>query len=123
MCKSRVYKIKLDLLNHLVHDVRRFKNISALDASVYKQFKVHNKKAYRGSSRVRANCMQKTVGLMERQQRGDRPTISAEVARRSQILVHNMVCRGMEEGTTLLQPVWTVCLDEPVMSDAGGEKR
>lgn len=69
----------IQLLDNLLRAVKRFRYISVSDASVHKQFPFHFKKAYRGSSRSRLTCVQKTFMSMGRQRRGERPKMSTKV--------------------------------------------
>lgn len=56
-CTSRVYTMKVHVLNHLLKDVRRYVDILFLSASGYEQYEVHIKKAFRGSSRRQSTGM------------------------------------------------------------------
>lgn len=67
---SKFYAMKLHLLYHLLNEARRPADIFPMNASVYEQFNVHIRNAYRGLSRRRGARMQETVCLIERQQRG-----------------------------------------------------
>lgn len=67
---SEVKNMTFPLQIHLEEYNRRFWDISVLDASVYEQCNVHIKKAYESSSKRRAIHMQKTLMLMELQQKG-----------------------------------------------------
>lgn len=78
MCTSGLYKIELQILDHLVEDIKRFWDIFVSEASVYEQFNVHIRKAHRRSSRRRATRMQETDKLMEEQEEGERPTVYTE---------------------------------------------
>lgn len=51
--------------------VRTLGNISVVNVSVYKQFNVTMKRAYRGPSRRRPTRMQEAVTLMELQERSE----------------------------------------------------
>lgn len=62
--KSGLYKMKFHHWHHLVKDVRRFRDISVLDASAYEHLNVHIKRSYRGFSRRHARGMQNAVILM-----------------------------------------------------------
>lgn len=79
VCTSGLYTMKLYMLHHLLEDVSSFGNMSVLEAAVYKQFDVHIKRAYQGSSRRCATDMENTEMLMERQQPDTQHTLFTEV--------------------------------------------
>lgn len=57
---------------------------------------------------------------MERQQKIVLPRMSVWVESSSPAVVHERVARFIEEGGGIVQPTWTVCLDEIVSFFAGG---
>lgn len=46
VCNSQLYTMKLNLLESLLEDDRKFGDISNFDDTIYEQFNSHNKKAY-----------------------------------------------------------------------------
>lgn len=106
--------IKFHFLYRLMEDDRRFGDVSFLELSAYGQFTVHIKRAYQGSSMRFAARIQETVMYMERQRSGEQHAMSTEPMTSSQSIVHLMFSRCMEEGGRLLQPIWSVCLDDTV---------
>lgn len=76
------------LLNHSVADVRRFWDVSALNASAYEKFNIHIKRPNRGTFRRRVTRIQEKVMLLEPQGTDERRTISTEVRSSSQSMVH-----------------------------------
>lgn len=88
VCTSIVYTMNFHFLDHLVEDLKRFGDVSVLDASLYKQFRVHKKTAYQESSRRKAARMQRAAMLMKRQQRRARPRFSTDVESSSQSVVY-----------------------------------
>lgn len=80
--------IKFHLLDNLMEDSRRLWYIFVFNASVCEQFNVHIKNACQRSFRRRVGRTQKIAGLLERHQRGDKPTMSTAVEGSLQIAVH-----------------------------------
>lgn len=118
VCMSILYKMKFQLENHMVKDVRKFEDLSVLDVSSYERFNAHSNTVYKESSRGRAPRMQKTLMLMTRKQRGERYKMSTKIESRSQSVVHRRYSKYMEVGGALVQPIWIMSSDEIVRSNS-----
>lgn len=68
--------MKSHFLDNVVGYVRKFGDISVMDASGHEQLDVHLKGAYKGPSKKRATRVQMTVMFTERQQGGEQHTRS-----------------------------------------------
>lgn len=114
VCRSGVYKIEFRLLDPSVKEISGFGDISIFDASGYESFSVYVKMAYRWSCWRRPTRMQERVTLIGQQRRREQHTLSPEVRRCSQSLLHRRFFKSMEEGDGLLRMTWTVYLIEIV---------
>lgn len=63
----RVYTTKFHLLDNLMENIRRFRNISVIDACFYQQSNVHIKMAYQRSSKMRTTRIHNTVLWVKQQ--------------------------------------------------------
>lgn len=81
--------MKFHLRDYLMEEIGRLEVLSDLDASVYKQFNLHIKTAYRGSSTSRATGRQNTVKSTGWRQRCELHTISTDVESISKSVVHS----------------------------------
>lgn len=74
-----VYAKRFHFLEHLLERLSTFGDISVLNTSVYKRFKVRIKRAYLGQSERRVTRMRNTVMLTELQRRGEQHILPSNV--------------------------------------------
>lgn len=91
--------------DQLEEDIRRLRNVSALDAFIYKQFNVHMIAHTERSSGRRTTRSQITVMLMERKQRCEEHVISTEVESGLRSVVNRGSSKCMKEGGELVRPI------------------
>lgn len=96
-CTSKLYTMKVHLLDHFVYDFRIFEHITVLDAFFKKQFNVYIKSPYRVSCRRRAGHTQGTVILIERQERSEGHRMSTEEISGLQSVVDRRAFRCTEQ--------------------------
>lgn len=99
-------------LDHPVKDPRSFGCISIWDASFCKQLNVHIKNVYRVPSWRRAICIQKAAMIRAGQRTCKQPRMSTEVQSSTQSAIYTRTSRCMEEGCEIMEPIWTLCLNE-----------
>lgn len=77
---------------------------------------------YRGSSRRQAARLKESGTFRKKQKRNRRPEMSAGIALTLESMKNKRAFRRTHKSVTVVQPLWTVCLDE-IVSCFGGKQR